>query len=137
MPSSKIISKGFIAAAAMNISGVLIFSRFFTNEIIPQSDPVVMSNFGLLMIIVWGFAYLSVAHNYNQAKWLVGVFVVEKLIYGFIWIKWMINNDLADVYTKDAMAGIYYAIYGVNDWIFFIFFSYVFFSLIKQSQSTK
>jgi hypothetical protein len=127
MHKNKIISIGFIAAAAMNISGVLIFSRFFTNSVIPESDPVVMSNFGLLMIVIWGFAYWSVSKDYNKVKWIVGVFAVEKFIYGFVWTKWLLNNDISLVYAKDTMAGIFYTIYGINDWTFFIFFAYVFF----------
>lgn len=127
---SETITKGFVIAGLFNMT-VLIFSRFFTNPVIPESDPVVMSNFGLLMIVVWGLAYISVAKNYQSVKWLIAVFAVEKLIYGFIWIKWMLNNNLLDVFAKDKMAGIFYAIYGVNDWIFFIFFLLVFIRLIK------
>ena len=129
MLKAQIISKGFIAAAAMNISGVLIFSRFFTNSVITESDPVIMSNFGLLMIVIWGLAYLSVSEDYNKVKWIVGVFAIEKFIYGFVWTKWLLNNDISLVYAKDTMAGIFYTIYGINDWIFFFFFAYVFFGL--------
>lgn len=128
------ISKGFIAAALLNIGGVLTFTRFFTNSLIPEVDPVVMSNFGLLMIVVWGFAYLSVSKDYAKVKWLVGVFAVEKLIYGIVWTKWMLNNDLLAVYAKDTMAGIFYTIYGINDWIFFVFFSYVFLWLVFKKK---
>lgn len=124
------ITKGFVIAGLMNMT-VLVFSRFFTNSVIPESDPDVMSNFGLLMIVVWGLAYISVAKNYHSVKWLVGVFAVEKIIYGYIWIKWMLNNNVLDVFAKDKMAGIFYAIYGVNDWVFFIFFLLVFIRLIK------
>jgi len=124
------ITKGFIAAAIANIAGVLIFSKFFTNSVISDFDPVVLSNFGLLMIVVWGFAYLSVSKIYSKVKWLVAVFAVEKLIYGIVWINWLVNNDLSAVYTKDTMAGVFYTVYGMNDWIFFIFFLYVFVGLM-------
>lgn len=127
---SEIITKGFVTAGLMNMA-VLIFSRFFTNAVIAEYDPVVMSNFGLLMIVIWGLAYISVAKNYTDVKWLVGVFAIEKFIYGFIWVKWMLNNNVSDVFSKDVMAGIFYSIYGVNDWIFFIFFLLVFLRLIK------
>ncbi|MBK9720101.1 MAG: hypothetical protein IPO78_00600 [Saprospiraceae bacterium] len=128
--NSETISKGFVIAGFMNMT-VFVFSRFFTNSVIPEFDPVVMSNFGLLMIVLWGLAYISVAKNYHHVKWLVGIFAVEKFIYGFIWIKWMLNNNVSDVFTKDKMAGIFYAIYGVNDWMFFIFFLFVFIRLTK------
>lgn len=124
------ISKGFILAGIMNIVGVLVSSRCFTNAVIPAVDGVVMSNFGLLMIIIWGLAYISVAKNYDKVKWLVGVFVIEKLIYGLIWTKWILNNNLSDVFEKDQSAGRFYATYGINDWIFFIFFLLVFIRLI-------
>jgi hypothetical protein len=129
-----LITKGFILSGITNIGGTLIFSRFFTNENITQADPVVMSNFGLLMIIVWGLVFLSVSQKYEQLNWLVGVFAIEKLIYVFNWINWMSKNDISRVYGKDLMAGIFYATYGVNDLLFFVFFSYVF---IKSFASSR
>ncbi|PZX53085.1 hypothetical protein LV84_03289 [Algoriphagus ratkowskyi] len=123
---NKTLTYGFIAAGLMNIGGVLTFSRFFTNSSISEFDPVVMSNFGLLMILVWGLAYIAIAKDFEKVRWLVAVFAIEKLIYGIVWAKWLLNNDLSEVYAQDAMAGIFYTIYGANDWIFFLFFSYVF-----------
>ena len=131
--SKGLIAKGFILSGIMNIGGTLIFSRFFTNETIPEADPVVMSNFGLLMIFVWGLVFLSISQKHEQLNWLVGVFAIEKLIYGLNWINWISNNDLYVVYNKDQMAGIFYATYGVNDLLFFVFFLYVF---IKSFTST-
>lgn len=117
----------------MNLT-VLVFSRGFTNSTIPEFDPVVMSNFGLLMIVIWGLAYMSIAKNYHKVKWLVGVFAVEKFIYGYIWIQWILNNNLSDVYKKDTMAGLFYSIYGINDWIFFVFFLLVFIKILKGNR---
>ena len=131
--SKGVIAKGFILSGIMNIGGTLIFSRFFTNETIPEADPVVMSNFGLLMIFVWGLVFLSISQKHEQLNWLVGVFAIEKLIYGLNWINWISNNDLYVVYNKDQMAGIFYATYGINDLLFFVFFMSVF---IKSFTST-
>ena len=124
------ITKGFIISGLMNAS-VLIFSRLFTNSTIPEFDPNVMSNFGLLMILIWGLAYISVAKNYDKVKWLVGIFAIEKFIYGCVWINWILNNNISEVYEKDLMAGVFYSIYGINDWVFFIFFILVFLRLSK------
>ena len=125
------IKKGFILAGCTNIVAVLILSRLFTNETINKYDTTVMSNFGLLMIIVWGFAYLSVSKNYYKAKWLIAVFAIEKLIYSIIWIQWRLSNNVTPIFEEDKMAGIFYAIYGINDILFFFFFSYVFTKLLK------
>lgn len=125
------ISKGFVIAGLMNLT-VLIFSRFFTNSTITEFGPEVMSNFGIIMIAIWGLAYISIAKNYHQVKWLVFVFAVEKFAYGCVWINWMLNNDLSEVYEKDIMAGLFYSSYGINDWLFFVFFLLVFFKLLKR-----
>lgn len=129
--NSKTITQGFVLAGLMN-SSVLVFSRFFTNPTIAEFDPVVMSNFGLLMILIWGLAYVSAAKSYAKVKWLIGVFAVEKLIYGCVWINWLLSNNIYDVYEKDTMVGLFYSIYGINDWLFFVFFLYVFLRVIKS-----
>ena len=126
------ITKGFIAAGVFNMS-VLFFSRLFTNSILTAADPGVMSNFGLLMIVLWGLAYVSAAHNHQHLKWLALVFAVEKLIYGLNWTKWMLENSVSEVYEQDAMAGVFYTIYGVNDWLFCIFFLAVFIRSVRSN----
>ena len=130
-----LITKGFVLSGIMNIGGALIFSRFFTNKIIPEADPVVMSNFGLLMIVVWGLVFLSISQKYEQLDWLVGVFAIEKFIYALNLTCWISNNDLFAVFNKDLMAGIFYAIYGINDWVFFLFFLYVFINSFKLEKA--
>lgn len=129
--SNKTISRGFLLAGLMNTS-VLLFSKLFTNEVINETDPSVMSNFGLLMILIWGLAYISVAKNFEKTKWLVGVFVIEKLIYGLVWTNWILNNSVANVFDKDVFAGVFFSIYGINDWLFCLFFLLVFIRLIKN-----
>jgi hypothetical protein len=130
-----LITKGFLLSGLMNISGVLIFSRAFSNGVIAAFDNQAMSNFGLLMIIIWGIAFISVAKNFHSVKLLIGVFAIEKFIYATHWTSWMINNNLKDVWEKDKMAGIFYAIYGINDWVFFIFFSMVFIQLYRNQKN--
>lgn len=116
----------FIAAGLSNLTAVPIFSRFFTNEAIAAADPAVMSNFGLVIIMVWGLAYLSVSKHFASVRWLVGVFAIEKLAYGIVWLRWLSQNSLSDVYQQDTMAGVFYSIYGLNDFVFFVLFLLIF-----------
>ena len=125
------LKKGFILAGLMN-SSVLIFSRGFTNSTIVEFDQNVMSNFGLLMIFIWGLAYMSVFDNFHKVKWLIAVFAVEKLIYACVWTNWILNNNISDVFEKDTMAGMFYSMYGINDWLFFVFFLFVFIHLFRS-----
>ncbi len=121
------IRLGFILAGLLNICGVLLFSRGFTNTAINEADPVVMSNFGLVMITVWGLAYLGAAKIDSNIKWLAAAFAVEKLVYVIVWISWLSKNSLAPLYSEDLFAGVFYTIYGANDLVFMMFFAYVFF----------
>lgn len=130
--TNELLTKGFIAAGLMNIFGVLTFSRIFTNTVIPEFDSQAMSKFGLLMIVLWGFVFIAVSKNFQNLKWLIAVFTLEKLIYATHWSKWMTTNDLTDVFEKDKMAGIFYTIYGINDWVFFVFFLFVFIRLTRE-----
>ena len=110
----------------MNIVGVLLFSRAFTNTAINIADPVVMSNFGLLMIVVWGLAYLGAAFIDANIKWLAGAFALEKLVYVVAWVMWLSANSLPQLYAKDVFAGMFFSIYGLNDFVFMLFFAWVF-----------
>ncbi len=59
-----IITKGFLFAGAFNVIGVLVFSKFFTNSLLSSLDPIVCSWLGLVSVMLWGFAYGSVAKSY-------------------------------------------------------------------------
>ena len=131
--NKNLVKNGLIVAALMNIGGVLIFSRAFTNVAINNADPIVMSNFGLVMIVVWGLAYLGAAAIGSNIKWLVGAFAVEKLVYVVVWVMWHSENSLAQLYATDIFAGIFYSIYGINDFLFMLFFARVF--LLQRIQA--
>ena len=131
--NANLVRNGFIPAALMNIGGVLLFSRAFTNDAINQADPVVMSNFGLLMIVVWGLAYLGAAFIQGNLRWLGAAFAVEKLVYVVAWGLWMSTHSLGAVYEQDLFAGVFYSIYGLNDLAFMLFFGWVFLSQRSQS----
>jgi hypothetical protein len=63
------------------------------------------------------------------------VFAVEKLVYVVIWTRWMLDNSLSSLYSTDILAGIFYSIYGVNDFVFMLFFAWLFASS-KQTRHT-
>ncbi len=131
--TKKLVKNGLIAAALMNIGGVVIFSRAFTNVAINNADPVVMSNFGLLMIAIWGLAYLGAATISSNIKWLVGAFAIEKFVYVAIWMMWHSANSVTQLYAIDIFAGIFFSIYGINDFLFMLFFARVF--LLQRAQA--
>jgi hypothetical protein len=42
------------------------------------------------------------------------------------------DNKITDVLEKDKMAGIFYVIYGINDWMFFFYFSCLFYKCSQK-----
>ncbi len=131
--NKNLIRNGLIAAGLMNIGGVLLFSRAFTNVAINNADPVVMSNFGLLMIAVWGLAYLGAAAVGSNTRWIVGAFALEKFVYVLAWFKWLSENSLTQLYSEDFFAGVFFSIYGPNDFVCMLFFAWAF----LQQRRTK
>ena len=135
--NERLTNIGLIAAGVMNIGGVLLFSRGFTNTAINQADPVVMSNFGLLMIVVWGLAYLGAATVTSGIRWIAGAFALEKLVYVVVWSRWLSANSFEELYAKDLFAGVFFSIYGVNDFVFMLFFAWLFFKTREASPANS
>ena len=131
--TDKIIQNGFICAGLSNILGVLICSKAFTNEVLLAAQPDVMGYFGLISIVLWGLAYIAVCKIYSQTRWLIGVFVVEKLAYVIAWLAFMNSQSLSAVYEQDILAGVFFTIYGINDFVFMVFFALVF---LKQKEGS-
>ena len=130
--SSKSISYLFYLAGIINILGTLIFSKFFTNNNLTEIDPLVMSKFGLIMIMVWGLAFISTAKNFHKNRFIIAVFSLEKLVYIIAWCLWYFNKDysMESIFQKDFITGMFYSLYGLNDLFFLLFFAYV---LIKKT----
>ena len=98
---------------------------------------MVMSSFGLIMIMVWGLAYLAAAFTQANLKWFAAAFAIEKLVYVVCWVTWINSHSLSDVYQQDLFAGIFYSVYGVNDAIFMLFFVWVYLKGAKASTDTS
>lgn len=132
------INLGFKIAAAVNILGILVFSLGFTNEQLVALSPVVASRFGLICIMLWGFAYLAVANTYQYVPALIGVFAIEKLVYVVTWLIWMqeFSHDLPRIYVESPLTATFYAIYGPNDFLFCLFFAYVAIKFRRAEAST-
>ncbi len=120
------IRNGFILAGLSNILGVLICSKGLSNDVMMDTQPSVMGLFGLISIMLWGLGYIAVCKNYAHVRWLVAVFVIEKLAYVIAWTFFVTSQSLSAVYEQDLLAGVFYTVYGANDFMFMLFFAYVF-----------
>eukprot|EP01013_Petalomonas_cantuscygni_P033371 TRINITY_DN60305_c0_g1_i1.p1 TRINITY_DN60305_c0_g1~~TRINITY_DN60305_c0_g1_i1.p1 ORF type:complete len:138 (-),score=2.92 TRINITY_DN60305_c0_g1_i1:446-859(-) len=118
------VGPAFLAAGAVNILGMLLISRGFTNDVLAIADPHVFSAFGQALIVVWGMAYLSVARSWRMVPWLCLVFFIEKMFYVGAWLFWWGNSadQFASILEQDRMTAIFIAGYGVNDLAFGLLF---------------
>jgi hypothetical protein len=125
-PDSR-IAKGFWFAGAYNILGILTFSKFFTNSQLSALDPAVFSWLGLIAIMLWGFAYCSVANSCQSVPYLVLVFFVEKMIYTMAWLKWLARNwnTLPSLFSESPITALFFSVYGAGDFVFGLFFLWV------------
>ena len=121
------ITKLFWMAGAYNVLGVLLFSKVFTNRLLASLDPVVCSWLGLVSIVLWGFAYASVARSYPTVPCLLLVFFVEKMIYTTTWLIWLIKNRdrLPSLFSESPLTAIFFSTYGAGDFVFGLFFLWV------------
>lgn len=115
------------AAGIFNIGAVPIFSMLFTNPYPAKYYPAVFSDFGCIVIILWGLAYLSVSDVYMHNRALMMVFALEKMVYAATWIYFLVNmgNMLPEIFNESLITGIMFSSYGLIDIIFGLFFAWV------------
>lgn len=127
MNSNNIFRAGFILAGLANIVGILVVTHGMTSDTISTADPAVFSKFGILMIMVWGLAYLATVRFATTAILLPAVFAIEKLAYTINWIVWTNNHgdQVATLQASDWLGGFFMGGYGINDGLFCLFFTVV------------
>ena len=121
---SRWLGPAFVVAGLVNILGMLLVSRGFSNELLAQAQPQVFSPFGQAMICVWGLAYIAVARAWQALPWLCLVFFVEKMAYvgAWVWWWWASAERFAPIFEQDRLTGLFMAGYGPNDLAFALVF---------------
>ena len=124
MASPLWIRYGFICSGLINVLGIPIFSQLFTNMYLMKIDPDTFSVISLVTIILWGLAYIAVARQVPKVPLIALVFTIEKFFYATVWGRWIWKHhiDLPGIFAQDMLTGIFYAVYGLNDFLFGAFF---------------
>ena len=91
-------------------------------------SPEVFSKFGLVAILLWGLAYLAVSESWAQQRKLALVFALEKTVYVISWIYWLYHHfqEIPQILEQTPLTGLFYLVYGPNDFIFLIVFMMAF-----------
>jgi hypothetical protein len=139
MTEKRWITAGFIIAGCVNVLGIPIFSKFFTNTLLMTMDAGTFSTAGLGVIMLWGLAYIAVSRSYSLVPAMAAVFALEKFFYTAVWGRWLWNHggELASLYAQDALTGFFYSVYGINDFLFGVFFMYAFILARKKRAAVR
>lgn len=115
---------GFIAAALYN-SSIIIFSKGLGPDL-GAVDPLFAPS-GCIVILLWGAAYFALSRRYHVAPAVTLVFFVEKAFYAVHWLVWVAayGSKLPAMIEADPLTGSFFAIYGLGDIAFMIFFGLV------------
>ena len=122
--SDRAITRGFVLAGAVNVFGMLVVSKLFTNSLLNSTDPAVFSWLGQVAIVLWGLAYWAVAQAFRHVPYLVIVFFIEKMVYTVCWLIWFLQkgHSLTSIASESLMTAIFFAMYGAGDLAFGLFF---------------
>ena len=125
--SDRAITRGFVLAGALNVFGMLVVSKLFTNSLLNSTDPAVFSWLGQVAIVLWGLAYWAVAQAFRHVPYLVIVFFIEKMVYTVCWLVWFLQkgHSLTSIASESLMTAIFFAMYGAGDLAFGLFFGWV------------
>ena len=125
--SDRAITRGFVLAGAVNVFGMLVVSKLFTNSLLNSTDPAAFSWLGQVAIVLWGLAYWAVAQAFRHAPYLVVVFFIEKMVYTVCWLVWLLQtgHSLTSIASESLMTAIFFAMYGAGDLAFGLFFGWV------------
>jgi hypothetical protein len=118
------VKLGFVIAMLYN-SGIGIFSKGFGDNL--GAIDSLFSSAGCVGVQLWGLAYLALAQRYAAAPAVALVFCLEKLFYSQHWLFWMSEHmgDLSTMMEADPLTGMFFAIYGIGDLAFMVFFGWV------------
>jgi len=116
------IQIGFYIAGIFNLCSV-VPSRFFTDRL--ADVDVLFNGMGCKVICLWGLAYMALAERFEVAPLVSLVFGLEKLYYVIHWLLSIPSYDLSNLKKEQPEKAMFFATYGLGDFMFAIFFLYV------------
>ncbi|MDF1822577.1 MAG: hypothetical protein P1U64_13420 [Alcanivoracaceae bacterium] len=118
-----------ILIGLVNLTLLGFLTPLLDGELLAAQDPLFFSWPGVLIIALWGLAYMAAAPVWQQLPGLMLVFAAEKLLFDVRWIVWMTENRdrLPALFEEDVMVALFYSGYGVWDGACALFFLFLFF----------
>ena len=136
--SNRAITRGFVLAGAVNVLGMLVVSKLFTNSLLDATDPAVFSWLGQVAIVLWGLAYWAVAQSYRHVPYIVLIFFIEKMVYAIAWLLWLLQagHSLTSIASESLMTAVFFGMYGAGDFAFGLFFGWVALKVLEEGRNS-
>ena len=106
-----------ILIGLVNLSLLGFLTPFLNGDLLAAQDPLFFSWSGVVIIALWGLAYIAVAPVWDKVPWLLLVFAAEKMLFDLRWVHWIIHygERLPALFEQDLMVALFYSGYGVWD----------------------
>jgi hypothetical protein len=100
-----------------NLALLLFLTPVMNGALLAAEDPRLFHQSGVLLIGLWGLAYIFVAPSWRKLWPMMFVFAVEKAVYVWAWIQWMESNQqrVGSLIEQDLFVGLFFAAYGIWD----------------------
>ena len=101
----------------VNLTLLGFLTPMLDGALLAQQDPLFFSWPGVIVIALWGLAYMASAAQWQLMPGMMAVFAVEKFFFAGRWGWWMSANsgDLGNLMTLDPMVGLFFSGYGIWD----------------------
>lgn len=101
----------------VNLTLLGFLSPLLNGALLAAQDPLFFSWSGVIIIALWGLAYIAVAPHWKVMGVMLIVFALEKAFFAWRWADWMsVNADrLGDLFRLDPAVALFYSGYGLWD----------------------
>lgn len=101
----------------VNLTLLGFLSPLLDGDLLAAQDPLFFSWPGVILIALWGMAYIAVAPHWRVMGVMLIVFALEKAVFAARWVDWMSVNagNLGDLFRLDPAVALFYSGYGLWD----------------------
>lgn len=110
-------SRWLLLFGLVNLSLLGFLTPLLDGAALAAQDPLFFSWPGVLVIGLWGLAYMAVAPIWRMAPWLLLVFALEKAFFAGRWLLWLSEHHagMSALFEKAPTVAMFYAGYGAWD----------------------
>ena len=122
------VQRTILIIGLANLSLLGFLTPVMDGELLAAQDPLFFSWPGVLIIALWGLAYIAAAPHWQALPGLMLVFALEKLLFDLRWVVWITENrqSLPALFDENVAVALFYSGYGIWDGACALFFMFLF-----------